>query len=147
VNGTVTGYDQEAPGHRVRPYPAGVLISAWAPTAEDCLAEAVRAVLGCFADVHRAVPSRLLAFACDPAPAPDLLLDVLGEVISLIEAYQVPVQVAVASTGDGGLVGEFGVVDRSALTPVGPAPRSVRTQELFFERQDGAWRCQVAVEV
>jgi SHS2 domain-containing protein len=97
-------------GYQLLPHTADVMVSAWAPTVEGCLAEAVRGMVSCFADIRTVRPERLVAFVCDAGPASELLAQVLEEAIYLVDAQDVvPVQVAVARTGDGGLVGEFGV--------------------------------------
>lgn len=135
-------------GYRLLPHAAHVMVSAWAPTVEGCLAQAVRAAVSSFATVRTTRPQRMVAFACDPGPEPQLLVDLLEEAIYVMDAYDaVPVQVAVARTGDGGLVGEFGVAARSDVEQVGPPPRAVSRHGLRFARDDETWRCQVAIDV
>jgi SHS2 domain-containing protein len=135
-------------GYRLQPHTADVIVSAWAPTVEGCLAQAVRGLVSCFADIRTARPERLVAFICDPGPDSELLVQVLEEAIYLADAQDVvPVQVAVARTGDGGLVGEFGVAARSDVALVGPAPKAVTRHELRLERDDSTWRCQVVIDV
>lgn len=136
-------------GYELLPHTADVMISAWAPTAEGCLAQAVRGMVACFADVHRVRPTRLVGFSCDPAPDPELLVELLEETIYLLDtADAVPVQVAVARTGDGGLVGEFGVAAHAQVPTVGPAPKAVTRHGLRFGPADGeGWRAQVVVDV
>lgn len=43
-------------GHRTVPHTADLRIEAWAPTAELCIAEAVRAMVWGFADLPMAAP-------------------------------------------------------------------------------------------
>ena len=89
-----------------------------------------------------------MAFVCDPGPDSELLVQVLEEAIYLVDAHDmVPVQVTVARTRDGGLVGEFGVAARSDVALVGPAPKAVTRHELRLERDDSTWRCQVVIDV
>ena len=135
-------------GHRLLPHTADVMDSAWAPTVEGCLAQAVRGLVSCFADIRTVPPERLVAFVCDPGPDSELLVQVLEEAIYLVDAHDmVPVQVTVARTRDGGLVGEFGVAARSDVALVGPAPKAVTRHELRLERDDSTWRCQVVIDV
>jgi SHS2 domain-containing protein len=135
-------------GHRLLPHTADVMVSAWAPTVEGCLAQAVRGLVSCFADIRTVPPERLVAFVCDPGPDSELLVQVLEEAIYLVDAHDmVPVQVTVARTRDGGLVGEFGVAARSDVALVGPAPKAVTRHELRLERDDSTWRCQVVIDV
>lgn len=137
-----------ASGFRLLPHTADVMISAWAPTVEGCLAEAVRGLVSCFAEVRDARPLRLVAFVCDPGPASELLVELLDEAIYVIDTQDVvPVQVAVAATADGGLIGEFGVAARSDVTVMGPAPKAVTRHGLRLERDDSTWRCEVVVDV
>ncbi len=135
-------------GYRLLPHTADVMVCAWAPTVEDCLAQAVRGLVSSFAEPHTARPQRLLPFVCDPAPEPELLVELLEEAIYLIDAHNaIPVQVAVARTPDGGLVGEFGVAARADVELIGPAPKAVTRHNLRFAQEDSTWRCEVIVDV
>jgi len=135
-------------GYRLLPHTADVMVAAWAPTMAECIAEAVRGLVAIFADVRRARPQRLIPFACDPAPETELLVDVLDEVIFLLDTEDVvPAQVALASTENGGLVGEFGVVPRSEVAAVGPVPKAVTRHELRLTRVEDRWQAQVVVDV
>jgi len=130
------------------PHTADVMLLAWAPTVEGCLVEAVRALVACFADVRTVRPARLVAFQCDPGSNDELLVELLEEVIYLVDARDlVPVQVAVARAGDGGLVGEFGVVDGPQVALVGPVPKAVTRHGLRFARRASTWHCQVVIDV
>lgn len=42
------------------PHTADVMVSAWAPTVEGCLAQAVRGMVSCFADIRTVRPERLV---------------------------------------------------------------------------------------
>ena len=44
-------------GYELLPHTADVMLSAWGPTTEDCLAEAARALVACVADVREARPA------------------------------------------------------------------------------------------
>jgi SHS2 domain-containing protein len=142
------GGSMASSGHRLLSHTADVRVSAWAPTVEDCLAEAVRGLVSCFAEVQAAHPQRLVAFACEPAPESELLVELLEEAIYVIDAHDaVPVQVAVARTAEGGLVGEFAVADRADVALVGPAPKAVTRHDLRFAQDGSVWRCEVLVDV
>jgi protein archease len=135
-------------GYQLLPHTADVMVSAWAPTVEGCLAQAVRGLVSCFADIRTVRPESLVAFVCDPGPDSELLVQLLEEAIYLVDAQDVvPVQVAVARTGDGGLVGEFSVAARSDVALVGAVPKAVTRHELRLERNESTWRCQVVVDV
>ncbi len=135
-------------GHRLLSHTADVRVCAWGPTVEDCLAEAVRGLVSCFAEVRAAEPQRLVAFACDPAPESELLVELLEEAIYVIDAHDaVPVQAAVERTAEGGLVGEFAVAERADVAPVGPVPKAVTRHGLRFGQDGPTWRCEVLVDV
>jgi SHS2 domain-containing protein len=137
-----------ASGYRLLPHTADVMVSAWAPTVEDCLAQAVRGLVSCFAETGAARPQRLVPFACDPAPESELLVELLEEAIYVIDAHDaIPVQVAVVRTADGGLVGEFGVADRAEVELIGPMPKAVTRHNLRFAPDGSTWRCAVIVDV
>ena len=48
-----------ARGHRTVPHTADLRIEAWAPTREECMAEAARGLVGSFAAVAGSPPGRL----------------------------------------------------------------------------------------
>jgi SHS2 domain-containing protein len=135
-------------GFQLLPHTADVMVSAWDSTVEGCLGEAARGLVSCFADVGSLQPQRTYEFTCDPAPEPELLLELLDEVIYVVDVEDaVPVRVSVARTPDGGLAGEFGVADRSAVPVVGPTPKAVTRHGLRFERDGSQWHCEVVVDV
>ncbi|MEV8516818.1 archease [Dactylosporangium sp. NPDC051484] len=137
-----------AAGHEVLPHTADLMLTAWAPTAEECIEEAVRALVACFADVRAACPSRPVGFACAPAPGDELLVRVLEEVVYLLDTQDVvPVRVALARTAQGGLVGDFDVAAREDVSLAGPLPKAVTRHALHFARHGTLWRCRVVIDV
>jgi SHS2 domain-containing protein len=135
-------------GYQLLRHTADVMVCAWAPTVDGCLAEAARGLVSSFAQAHAAVPQRPIGFACEPAPEPELLVALLEEVIYVVDAQDaVPLQVSMSRTPEGGLVGEFGVADRSTVDVIGPAPKAVTRHGLHVGREAGTWRCQVVVDV
>ena len=135
-------------GFELLPHTADVKVSAWAPGREDCLAQAVRAMVAAFADVRDVRPQRLIGIRCAPAECATQLVEVLEEAIYLIDAEDVvPVVVSLAGTGDGGLVGQFGVADRAQVTVVGPAPKAVTHHGLRCVRTDGHWQAEAVIDV
>lgn len=135
-------------GYKLLPRAAEVIVAAWAPTVEGCLAQAVRGLVSGFADVRAVRPQQMVAFVCDPGPEDELLVEVLDEAIYLVHAHDVvPVQVAVAPNSEGGLVGEFGVVPRADVTLRGRVPTAVTWHGLRLAWDGSAWRCHVVVEL
>jgi SHS2 domain-containing protein len=142
------GGEADRAGFELLPHTADVMISSWGSTVEDCLGAAVRGLVSSFADVRAAEEQRTVSFACDPGGEPELLARLLEEVVFVVDAYDVvPVRVSMARTGDGGLAGEFGMVERGAVTVVGPAPKAVTRHGLRCDRVDSTWRCQVVIDV
>jgi SHS2 domain-containing protein len=135
-------------GYELLPHTADLMLSAWGPTTEDCLAEAARALVASLADVREARPHRLVGFEIDPAPEPELLVQLLEEVIYLLDTEDVvPAAVGVALTSRGGLVGEFGVVPLAEVPVVGQAPKAVTRHGLRWERDGDQVRCQVVIDI
>lgn len=134
-------------GHRRLAEHADFVLEAWAPSREGCIAEAVQALVECFADVTTAVPTRTLGFEFPAAPDDRLLAAVLEESLSVFEIFGVvPVDTLVERAEDGGLVGSFDAADVQGVTLVGSAPVGVSVRELEFGHGDG-WRALVAVQV
>lgn len=135
-------------GYQLLPHTADVMVSAWGSTVEGCFAEAALGLVSSFAEVGDVPPQDRVEFTCEPGPEPELLVELLEEVIYAVDAWDVvPVQVDVRRTGEGGLAGEFGVVERSSVRVTGPAPKAVTRHDLSVEREDGLWRCRVVVDV
>jgi SHS2 domain-containing protein len=135
-------------GHRLVPHTADLTVAAWAPSREECLAEAVRGLVGSFADTTGTAAERRLPFTCRPGPDAELLVCLLEEVIYLLDTLDaVPVGVVVAVATDGGLTGHFDVADRATVRPVGPAPKAITRHGLRIGVAAGAWRCTVTIDV
>jgi protein archease len=144
----VAEQSRPASGYKSSPRTAEVIVAAWAPTVEGCLAQAVHGLVSGFADVRAVRPRNMVAFVCDPSPDEELLVEVLDEAIYLVHAHDViPVQVAVAPNTEGGLVGEFGVVPRADVTLLGPVPKAVAWHGLRLAWDGSGWRCHVVVEL
>jgi SHS2 domain-containing protein len=135
-------------GFTLLPHTADVMVCAWDSTVEGCLAETVHGLVSIVADVAGVEAQRTVAFSCDPGPETELVVELLDEVIFVVDTEDaLPVAVTVTRREDGGVSGEFGVVDRTDVTVVGPAPKAVTRHGLRFERDDSVWRCEVVVDV
>lgn len=134
-------------GHRLLPHTADLIIEAWAPTREQCIAEAVQALVECFADTARATPVRTLSFGFPPGSDDALLVAVLEEALYVFEIFGVvPVATRVRLAEDGGVAGSFDAADVDDVQLVGSVPKAVTLHELEFGSTDG-WRCVVTVDV
>jgi SHS2 domain-containing protein len=135
-------------GHELLPHTADVVVAAWGPTAELCFTEAVRGLVACFADVGSARAGRTLPFRCEPGTDTELLIQLLEEVIYLLDVHEVvPVRAKVSRTREGGISGEFAVVELSSVGLVGAAPKAISRHGLRFVHDGAGWRCTVVVDV
>ena len=73
-------------GHRGMPHTADLGIEAWAPTREECLAEAVRGLVDSFAAVAGLRPQGRASRHVTARPDADLLVAVIDEVIYRLDA-------------------------------------------------------------
>ncbi|HEY9388289.1 MAG TPA: archease [Mycobacteriales bacterium] len=134
-------------GHRLVPHTADMRITAWAATREECVVEAVRAVLDGFLTPTGSGPVRTVTFQATGPTDADLLASVLDEMIYLLDVTgEVPVAVGVDPAADGLRV-RFGLAPLSPDRVVGAAPKAVTLHELEFGRTDGHWRCTVTLDV
>ncbi|MGK5533814.1 archease [Streptomyces sp. URMC 129] len=142
--------EERRSGHRGVPHTADLRVEAWAPTREECLAEAVRGVVEAFADVSGAArgdgrPWETTVRADDDA---DLLTGLMDEVVYRLDAAgEVPLDVR-AEAVPGGVRAVWRTADVSALPLVGAVPKAVTLHGLAFgPGPDGDWRCSVTLDV
>lgn len=134
-------------GHRLVPHTADMRLEAWAPSREECIAEAVSAMVESFAEVPADAPRASIGFEVQPQPDEDMLVSVLDEVVYLVDATgQVPAEVEVKSSGDAIEVW-LRVVDAAQARPVGAVPKAVSLHELHFGPTNSGWSCGVTVDV
>src|SRR5262245_46367993 len=135
------GDQPEYGGHRAVPHTADVRIEAWGATREQCLAEAVLALVECFADVSGARAARVQRIRMAEGVGDDLLADLLDEVIFRLEVHgEVPVDVE-AEVDDRGLDVRLAVTDVAAVQITGAAPKAVSLHELHLSRSPDGWTC------
>jgi SHS2 domain-containing protein len=134
-------------GHAARPHTADVIIEAWAPTAPACYEEAVSAFVEVFADTAGIRGGSDLGFDVGPGLPEDLLVLLLEELLTNVEAHGlVPVSARVGVVGDR-LVGSFTAVPAGQVESTGPVPKGVSYNGLSFERHGRGWRCRATVDV
>jgi SHS2 domain-containing protein len=146
---TLGSMPPEAPGERgfrLSPRGTDYVIEAWGPDRVTCLSEAVGALVSIFTSVPDAAATATLPLVLESAPAPDLLVTLLEEVIDTIGVFgKVPAHVHLAEAEDGGVAGDLEVVDADVLTLTRPVPTSVSWHGLEIGASGGAWRCRVVV--
>jgi SHS2 domain-containing protein len=133
-------------GHRAVPHLGDIRIEAWAACRERCLAEAVLAMVECFADVSRVRPTAVDRVRLPEASDDDLLAALLDEVIFRLEAYgQVPVDVE-ADEADGGLDVRLAVTGLADVEITGAVPTAVAWDTLRMGPDPYGWSCAVRVD-
>ena len=137
----------DASGHRSVPHTADLRIEAWAPTREECIAQAVLGTVESFLDTstaarRRARRRRLMA----PSDA-DLLVAVLEEVIYLLDTdAEVPMDLQIERV-DGGVDVMLSMTEVNGLPQIGAVPKAVSLHELSLGCEDDRWRCSVTLDV
>lgn len=135
-------------GHRCVPHTADVRIEAWAPTREECVSEAVTALVETFTDSAGARPGPSREHETPPGTDEDLLVNVLDEVIFRMDtADELPLTTEVTDDGRGGLRVRWRMTDTGAVELIGAVPKAVSLHELRFGRDGGGWSCAVTLDV
>jgi len=130
------------------PHTADCIVEAWGPDRAACLAEAVDALVSVFAQVPDAAATTLLPVALDPAPDPDLLVELLEEVIYTVDVFgKVPTSAHLIEGEDGGLAGDLETVDAADVVLIGPLPKGVSWHGLRIGDDGGTWRCHAILDV
>ena len=136
-------------GHRTVPHTADLRIEAWAPTREECLAEAVRGLVDSFAVVAGRAPSGRARRHMTARLDEDLLVAVIDEVIYRLDADgQIPVSVTVRRAPDGGAVVLFALIPVAEVEITGAAPKAASLHGLRCAPDaTGRWSCAITVDV
>ncbi|GAA2430378.1 archease [Streptomyces macrosporus] len=145
----MTRPDDAAPrgGHRGVPHTADVRVEAWAPTREECLAQAVRGACASFLDLTDAVPVRRRDVEVRADTDEDLLVALLDEVVYRLDTDgEVPVGVDLEPV-PGGLRAGLRMADADALPVTGAAPKAVTLHGLRLAEGPDGWTCSVTLDV
>lgn len=135
-------------GHRVVPHTADVILEAWGPDLVGCAAQAVRALVATYVEVPGAPVLSRRQVHLGPAPAEELLVGVLEEVIFTLDTEEeVPVGAQIATSPEGGWDVEILLADPHELVPTGAVPKAVARSELQVEVGPGTVRCRFLVDV
>jgi len=135
-------------GHRLLPHTADVRLSAWGPTREACLDQAVRALAEVFVEVPAGVATARVPVRLPPAFDAELLVALLEEVLFVVDVRGLVPVAARVEVGPDGLRGWFAAVGLGGLEQVGSVPKAIARSDLEFGRDDaGTWRAVVTVDV
>jgi len=136
-------------GHRSVRHAADVRIEAWAPTREECLAEAARGLAGSFAVVAAARPRSTAERRFIAGSDEDLLVAIIEEVIYRLDADgEIPVTVDVRAAADGGVVLSMQLTGVGEAEITGAVPKAASLHELrCAPGPSGRWSCGITVEV
>lgn len=139
--------DRPAAGHRSVPHTADARIEAWAPSREQCIAEAISALVAGFVAVPDGVPTSPVEFTVEPGADDDMLVSVLDELIYRLDTTgRLPVDADVEAV-DGGLRVRLRMTDTDRVDVVGAVPKAVSLHDLRFAREAGGWSCAVTLDV
>ncbi len=136
-------------GHRTVPHTADLRIEAWAPSREECLAEAARGLVDSFAVVRGLPPRSRVRRHMAARLDEDLLVAVIDEIIYRLDAdSEIPVSVAVRRAPDGGVVVFFALVPVTEAEIIGAIPKAASLHDLRCAPDAaGRWSCAVTVDV
>jgi protein archease len=134
-------------GRRSVPHQAEVRIAAWAPSREECVAQAVMALVESFADTTEAGQTGVVDLAVAAESGDELLTNVLDEVIGLLDTVgRIPLEARVRRL-DGGLDIRMRMTDVDRAELVGALPKGVALCELRFGRRAAVWSGQATLVV
>ena len=134
-------------GHRGVPHTADLRVEAWAPTREECLAQAVRAVCESFLDLTGAVGVRWRDVIVRTDRDEDVLAALLEEILYRLDTEgEVPVEVEPVLVADG-LCVRLRMADIDSLPLTGAVPKAVTLHELRFGPGPEGWTCAVTLDV
>ena len=131
-------------GHRAVPHTAR--FEAWAPNRDQCLAEAVLALIEGFADTTFATVTAETQIWIEPTDDDDQLARLLDEIIRRLGADAVlPVNVEVTEPQGGGLDVRLAVAPLPDVQLTGSPPKGVLLSEVSMRRVGGQWFATFAV--
>ncbi|MFE0514599.1 archease [Streptomyces sp. NPDC058964] len=139
--------EQSLRGHRCLPHTGDLRIEAWAPTREECIVEAVRGMVGSFAELPAGASGVTRERVVSAEDDGRLLAAVLEEIIYRMDAAaELPVDVAVTPE-QGGVRVRFRMAGSSTATQTGAVPKAVALHGLWLARDSHGWACRVTLDV
>jgi SHS2 domain-containing protein len=135
-------------GHRTVPHTADLRLEAWAPSRQECLAEALRGLIDSFADVSGAPVQRITERTLLAASDADMLATAGEEIIYLLDAEgQIPVNLRVRPV-TGGVVLVLALAAADAVEITGAVPKAISFHGLRCEPdRAGRWSACMTVDV
>lgn len=134
---------QSRTGHRTVPHTADMRIEAWAPSLEQCIAEAVSAMVEGFADLSDAEPTAVREFRAETGDPEDRLASVLDEIIYRMDAHgELPMSTTVRGTRV-----RCAMADTAKAVTVGAVPKAVSYNGLRVAQGPEGWHCAVTLDV
>ncbi|WP_165989786.1 archease [Streptomyces sp. YIM 98790] len=137
-------------GHSSVPHPADLRVLAWAPTREECLAQAVQGMVDAFVDPASTVlaaPARNLDTVIPALHDEELLRGLAEEVLHWLETGgEVPVRARVAAV-PGGVRARIRLVRLHTLRTTGPVPTAVADRGLSIGPTPDGWHCALTLAV
>jgi protein archease len=138
-----------ASGHREVPHTADLRIEAWAATREECVAEAVRALVGSFAETDAALPAVPAERHITGNSDADLVVAALDEVIYTMDTDgKLPVGVEARRSADEGIDLTLWLMDLGSAEITGAVPKAATLSGVRCSQEpSGRWLCAVTVDV
>lgn len=140
--------DRPPSGHRSVPHTADVRIEAWALSREQCVAEAIMAMVQMFTDASGVSSTGSAQFRVEPGSDKDMLVAALDEVIFRMDTEgRLPMDASVTVLDDGGLEVWTRVTETNLLRLIGAVPKAVSWHDLRFGADENGWSCGVTLDV
>jgi protein archease len=123
------------------------MIEAFGQTRNECIEEAVMALVESFIDLGGTAPTRTSSTDLPGTDDVESLISVLEEAIYIVDVRGlVPTAVSVRDQADGVHV-VFDVVPLREVKSIGPAPKGIARHAIFIADGGNGWSCQVVVDV
>lgn len=143
------GHGRRRVGFEHLDHTADTAFRAWGPTRAECFAAAVRGLVDSFVDLGDARPERTHELRLTAETDEDLLVDLLGEVVYILDVHRaVPGGGRLRGTEGGGLEGRLDLVPLASVELTGAVPKAITYHDLEVVQEDsGGWRCRVTIDV
>jgi len=138
---------ERSAGYRTVPHTADVRVEAWAPSREECIAQAVLGAVNGFLDTSAARPVRTHHCQLRGDTDEDLLVAVVDEVIFRLDTdNEAPIAVDLTPT-DAGLDARMTMCNAAEVPQIGAIPKAVSLHGLLIDAGPDGWRCSITVDV